>query len=1118
VESHSGRTLFDVEKDWESDLLGISKSQSSSRAASASSLSAASTTRFTRQPPPLPLPLPLLPPSVPMRPQADRSSSSETRQTLPHRPRRHHAEPDAFTQSSTIRPVTPESSIDPTSPLQVSPHTSVGESPGNLARPIRTRASSSTDRMAHGFGFRDPTYPQLRPRTRTLDGRISREQSPPPTAIGSSRSRLGSVSSAGALYGPAEDVVTSIGQPSIVPPPYNIPVRQKTEILPPSRGKLSKSHPQNRDGGASVKHLDESPLPQPQPLPLPLPLSQSLSQSQSQSLPSHAPMRPAMAPQPMEHYSDTRKILELMKSSCGKMEGQLAFRRLETTPWSLSYCMINDETGSLVYEPKGGDTYYRTLIPDLRGCNIQAAWDAESQMPYLDMCPPNSKLRIHLRPHTKDEFDSWFAALLCWYPIRPKGAQNRMTKPQIPIMGERRATDGRRLSEVALAKEPPIIKIGKMIYWDTNAIPSSRTPSKAGKTPQAQPSSTTSSRRWQPVSSTLRENGELKLHLEQDMSLLASVQLSQLSRCAVQRLDPSVLNADFCIAIYPQYAATASPQTSQQPIFLSLESRVLYEVWLVLFRAFTIPQLYGPKPSMPVSEAEVAPDVRPKSYHTAMSGMFRMERTLSVRIVESKLVQPMSPRLSEPAPFFGPQQQNGSSSKYSGGYYAELLFDGETRAKTIVDSKNPLNPYWREEFEFADLPAAVSVASIALKKRPPSQHGNERIMKEESRKMHKVLNGAVGSPGSGLSGVRSDETYGQVDVFLDDLIPGNQAEKWFPLVNTFGQGVGEILAKISAEENVILMAAEYQPMSELLHRFSNGLTLQLSSVTSSELKRLSECLLNIFQVSGSASEWIMSLAEEEIDGTVKEAPASRLRLTNRRLSSNENSEAAPGFSTHVDRELLVRDMGKSATLEANLLFRGNTLLTKSLDLHMKRLGKEYLEETLGDMLKEIADSDPDCEVDPNRISNQNELDRNWRRLINLTAQCWKCIFNSALKCPVELRSIFRHIRHCAEDRYGDFLRTVSYSSVSGFLFLRFFCPAILNPKLFGLIKGKFSIATSVKILITKIPSRQSSEEFPTHLHPHRQVPPRTCQHEHFWRQGALDGANELVSVVSPHRV
>lgn len=66
---------------------------------------------------------------------------------------------------------------------------------------------------------------------------------------------------------------------------------------------------------------------------------------------------------------------------------------------------------------------------------------------------------------------------------------------------------------------------------------------------------------------------------------------------------------------------------------------------------------------------------------------------------------------------------------------------------------------------------------------------------------------------------------------------------------------------------------------------------------------------------------------------------------------------------------------------------------------------------------------------------------------------WKSIVAAKAKCPIELRRIFRHVRACAEDRYGDFLRSVSFSSVSGFLFLRFFCPAVLNPKLFGLMKG-----------------------------------------------------------------
>ena len=121
---------------------------------------------------------------------------------------------------------------------------------------------------------------------------------------------------------------------------------------------------------------------------------------------------------------------------------------------------------------------------------------------------------------------------------------------------------------------------------------------------------------------------------------------------------------------------------------------------------------------------------------------------------------------------------------------------------------------------------------------------------------------------------------------------------------------------------------------------------------------------------------------------------------------------------------------------------------------MRRLGKEYLEETLSEKMRDIEQSDPDCEVDPHRVESPDDLQRNWRNLIALTENLWQAIATSAPRCPPELRIIMRRIRDCAEDRYGDFLRTVTYSSVSGFLFLRFFCPAVLNPRLFGLLKGE----------------------------------------------------------------
>jgi hypothetical protein len=152
--------------------------------------------------------------------------------------------------------------------------------------------------------------------------------------------------------------------------------------------------------------------------------------------------------------------------------------------------------------------------------------------------------------------------------------------------------------------------------------------------------------------------------------------------------------------------------------------------------------------------------------------------------------------------------------------------------------------------------------------------------------------------------------------------------------------------------------------------------------------------------------------------------------------------------------LIVRDMSKSLAGEANLLFRGNTLLTQALELHMRRLGKEFLEETLREKLNEINDMNPDCEVDPSKLANQSnaELEQHWNRLIDITTEVWHCIAASASKLHPELRHILKYVRAVAEDRYYDFLRSVAYTAVSGFLFLRFICPAILSPKLFGLLR------------------------------------------------------------------
>ena len=551
-----------------------------------------------------------------------------------------------------------------------------------------------------------------------------------------------------------------------------------------------------------------------------------------------------------------------------------------------------------------------------------------------------------------------------------------------------------------------------------------------------------------------------------------------------------------------------NPQPPLQTVYLSMESRVLFEVWFVLLRAFTIPELYGPEviPIDARSGALDAATVTPKSPNT---DMFRVERLLSLRVIEAKLHSDRDTSSHNSS-----SQSAGESSKQNavvGNYYAELQLDSEVRARTAV-KKDSSTPFWREDFEFVDLPPVISTAVMELKTRNPGQKdwtlAHAPLDLEKGNINPQTIEGDIEvSP--------LDLTYGKVDLRLDDVERATDTEKWWPILDEQDAVVGELFMKVRIEELVVLMGRDYAPISELLHSFPNGLTNQITQMAHGELKRLSEILLNIFQVSGHASAWLMSLVEDEIDSVHRETPMSRFRY-GRRIASNDS------FESGVEREMFLRDLGKNASVEANLLFRGNSLLTKALDLHMRRLGKEYLEDTLSEKMRDIDESDPECEVDPHRVRNQEDLERNWRNLKALTENIWNSIAGSAARCPPELRIIMRRIRDCAEDRYGDFHRSVAYSSVSGFLFLRFFTPAVLNPKLFGLLKGKYFLRScAISALSTYTDAtiiRPPSPSCPAYSYVDHKDSTNAGEHDYLRCQGALDGAHECLPDNSPPKI
>lgn len=846
--------------------------------------------------------------------------------------------------------------------------------------------SMSRDYSGSVSNDEDSTIDSRRRRARTTSG--TRDDPGPDTSPGSfvskARKRIGSITTSSALNSKMEDQVASIGFPSVI---------QGT----------SASETEDRYGPRTPRR--------------------TFSPDSVSTFASGGVRSPSWL------ESDSTKILQLMKTTCGRMHGILFFRPLHTNAWASGYCSIQVASGSLVCQVKGDVSQTQTLIPDLRGCSVRTHYDSETQSTYLSVLTASTGAGFQLRPSVPETFDSWLAALLCWQPLRPRGVHNKMPKPQKVSISESRPAGQRRVSEVTSQKSMAIIKVGQMRAWD-GPLPSGSQISSIHSTGMFSEAAEDFSL-WRRISCTLHENGDFRLFNEGESQPISTTSLSQLSRCAIQRLDPSILDTPHCLAIYPHYTVQAPAPRQKRPMILSLETRVAFEAWFVLLRALTVPELYGPEQSgVGISTGQ------------DMKGMFRIEQQLTVKVTEAKFSHSFTEREMQTSA--KAKRKSTRPQRVTADVYVDVVCGQDLKGRTAIKPCSN-SVLWVEEFTFRDLPSMLSrIAVIA------------RIGNPGEQEWTMIAHGPYDMSGdaaylTGVGGIEvssHDSVLGKVDIPMDDLEQRSNIDKWWPVTDNMNRVVGQILMKISLKETVVLMTDEYKPLFTLLHSFDNSLTSQIAQLMGPELKQLSDVLLDIYQSTNRVHEWLTTLIEEEIDGIHRDTPPLRMRFSGR-LQSGDSYETAE------QREVLVRDLNRSANQEANLLFRGNSLVTKALDSHMRRLGGDYLETVLGPRLRKIAQRDPDCEVDPMRVSSAEQLERNWVTLLNLTQAIWKAISESADLCPPGLRVLFRHIRSCAEDRYGSFIRTVKYTSVSGFLFLRFFCPAILNPKLFGLAAGTY---------------------------------------------------------------
>jgi hypothetical protein len=174
------------------------------------------------------------------------------------------------------------------------------------------------------------------------------------------------------------------------------------------------------------------------------------------------------------------------------------------------------------------------------------------------------------------------------------------------------------------------------------------------------------------------------------------------------------------------------------------------------------------------------------------------------------------------------------------------------------------------------------------------------------------------------------------------------------------------------------------------------------------------------------------------------------------------------------------------------LFRRNSVSTKLIALFFKIHGLSYLQDLLQTKLIKICLENELIEVDRNRLKSSIayewksqhasdetyvvdeyrleeetslQLDESVKKIQDICKDILEAVFASTDECPLELREIMRFTMLECEKSF------VGYGEmcVGGLFFLRFMCPAIISPHLFGIVASSpESNAARTLVLICKV--------------------------------------------------
>jgi len=149
-----------------------------------------------------------------------------------------------------------------------------------------------------------------------------------------------------------------------------------------------------------------------------------------------------------------------------------------------------------------------------------------------------------------------------------------------------------------------------------------------------------------------------------------------------------------------------------------------------------------------------------------------------------------------------------------------------------------------------------------------------------------------------------------------------------------------------------------------------------------------------------------------------------------------------------------------STKNPSTLFRGNSTATKLLMAFTKMIGKDYLT-IIKPVILQILDDISIYEIDSSKVTDPELCIKNMNNLIAACQNILQIILSSIDLCPVPFRIVANHMHQESNKQFPN----LQQIAVGGFLFLRFFCPAILSPDSCGLISTTLSNETRRPLII-----------------------------------------------------